>query len=195
MKKRNSALRKTIGFILIVLTLISAITGCSQQEKGLEGGFYPAEGMSNSMICAFKSDKREFDVNDVTLTFCFGGCWSVSGVEFEREQRSYPGFDLYFWNKGQRYFIRHEPRDFVSDEFDYQEVKNEDGSKRIHFNHSEQITVPKEIFNELTGGFAFVIYGINAKSTDQKEQKLASISIWYVYDTSRKVIKLYAKKP
>ena len=170
MKKQNSALRKTIGFILVVLTLISAITGCSQQEKGLEGGFYKQNGEglqcpSHALTCAYRSDRTEFDIDDVTITFYYGGTWG-GDIESISGAFDYPSFSLVFRNdESQYYLIREVNENLVSEKYRHimHYDRQDDGSYLVSesYNHSEEITIPKELFTKTTGCIDFCVFSQN----------------------------------
>ena len=105
MKNTNLKLNKTklvARLMVVILLLTSTLTLASCGNKGLEAGFYYTSiGNDDAPYpmfrCAYKSDKTEFDINDVTLTFYYGGLYSLY-LQEERSSISYPGYELYFSN-------------------------------------------------------------------------------------------------
>ena len=173
MKNTNLQYRKpaiAARVMLIILLLTSALSLGACGNKGLEAGFvwrnHPDS--TSDYFCAYKSDKREFDINDVTLTFYYGGHY---GIE-------YPSFELYFENENNDiYLIKkvddHNPEDYLIDT-DYKKLFAKD--KRV-FNHSEIITIPKELFINDNGYILFVL--AYEYEQNMKPDRLATIGILY----------------
>lgn len=73
--------------LLALILSIFAATGCSNPTditKGLKKGFSGSDfkDESNPCLIAYESDKNEFDITDVTLTFYYGFTLP-SGVELQ----------------------------------------------------------------------------------------------------------------
>lgn len=150
---------------------------------GLENGFKPSNSAEESPIdfCAYKSDTNEFEIDDVTLDFFFGGEYYM-GVEYELSNgRSYPTFDLGFADEdGNNFFVKHIEENFVSDKYSCEVVCDENCDiAEIRYNHSEQITIPSEMFTKENGQIWFVIYGANVNEIEQEYKCITGICIFY----------------
>ena len=175
---------KSTCIILIILTLFSVFaTGCSVgKETGsdnqniLQGGLYYLDGELPHIWSAYKSDKRTFDINNVTLDFYYGV--HFYGTEEHERQTLYdvPSFDLYFqYKNNEKIFIKHVEENLVSDKY---RCGHTEDSKPT-YNHYESITIPKETFKEESGFFWFVIYGTNIKEREPTYRSLTSAGIYY----------------
>ena len=90
---------------------------------------------------------------------------------------------------GIKHFIRHEDENFVSEKFDYQIIRNEDRTtEEIIFNHSEEITIPKELFTKESGSVIFALYGINVNSREPKVEFVAGISVYYKLESDKVIV-------
>lgn len=155
-------------------------------DTGLESGFKPLAGSEETLFnfCAYKSDTNEFDINDVTLDFYYGG-YFYNGIEFALENdQNYPTFDLYFVNdQGDRCLVKHSEENFVSDKYSCEVVFDENGyMKEIKYNHSEQLTIPAELFTKQSGQIWLEIEGVNILETEPENRKdifITGICIFY----------------
>ena len=106
---------RSICRVLLILMIFSLfVTGCGQNidtnpdnDGGdpntnvvtvLENGFKPSNDADETPIfyCAYRSDKTEFNINDVTLDFYYGGYY-YQGAEYELENaHDFPSFELLF---------------------------------------------------------------------------------------------------
>ena len=152
----NYTIKYISKIVIFMLLFTSALNFTACQSKGLEGGFDTDSLELPKYMCAYRSDKREFDIDDVTLTFYYGG---NDGIEF-------PSFELYFENENEdRYLIKeitnHYPKDYDI----------EDKHTRILFlyhttltiKHSESITIPKELFVNDSG---YIFFTVTSKHYD-----------------------------
>ncbi|MDR3318952.1 MAG: hypothetical protein LBS99_05885 [Clostridiales bacterium] len=166
MKKVKSI--KSISGIAKILTLlfllpVFLLTGCGN-GNGLKVGFGSGNNRAAIMV-AVKSEKTEFDIDDVTLDFYYGGSdiGKYGGEAYERI-----GFAVYFFNgkylktiknlepviEDYRaipgfYFVKEiSPEEYASGDYDV-EIK---GFSDVKFNHNETLTVPKETL-ELSKGY------------------------------------------
>ena len=150
----------------------------------LESGFKPSgsgEPSPDPNFCAYKSDTNEFDIDNVTLDFFFGGHYH-SGVEFELTHgRNYPAFDLYFIDEDDnKFFIKHIEENFVSEKYSCEVTHDEHWHiTEIKYNHSEKLTIPSEIFTKENGVIWFSIYSIHANDIEQAVRCITCVKIFY----------------
>lgn len=193
---------------LILVMLILFVTGCGQNIDTnpdsdskepdtnvgtvLENGFKPSNGVTEAPAdyCAYKSDINEFNIDDVTLEFFFGGHYP-SGVEHELSYgRNYPTFELYFVDEeGNRYFVKRIEENFVSDKYSCEVVYDENWYiTEIRYNHSEQITIPPEVFTKENGQIWFEIHSANANDIEPEVKRITGISIFYQVSNGRVIL-------
>ena len=179
MKKPMSA----ICVLLVAITLLSSCEKSTGIEIGFSGKWF---GRLPQVHFGIKSDKTEFDIDDVTLDFSYGN-GSVSDVggyigvynEETGNTEDWPivSMAVYFYNA--KYRNTREPRFFedyksieglyfvkeigIDDYNENYDVKNNIfGSK---YEHTETLTIPKETF-ELTTGFVCIgVYEIAYNSS------------------------------
>lgn len=150
----------------------------------LESGFKPSGSGAPSPapnFCAYKSDTNEFDIDNVTLDFFFGGYYQF-GFECELTNgSSYPAFDLYFTAEdGNKFFIKHIEENFVSEKYSCEVTHDENWHiTEIKYNHSEKLTIPSEIFTKEKGLIWFSIYSADANTVAQRVECIASVTIFY----------------
>ena len=189
MKNTNLKLNKTklvARLMLVILLLTSALTlaSCGNQSKGLEVGFdVNRDHMALAFKCAYRSDKTEFNINDVTLTFYYGGFFEYS-IDIERRDRfSYPTFELSFYDEesDKRILIRKVEENLVSDKYRAYVTNTNFFTRVISYNHSEEITIPKELFNKDFGIIYFCIYGANVRE-NAEVRRITSAQISYKKD-------------
>lgn len=181
-------MKKTLSLVLAIITLLFCFVGCDNltpiagEEKGLEDGFKPSNSdESPSLYCAYKSNKTEFSIDDVTLDFYYGGYY-YNGVEFELENiRDIPSFELYFQDDhGGQFFIKRVDENFVSEKYSCDLVYDDNWKiKEVKFNYSETITIPQEIFSEESGLIYFSIFGTNQKELEPQHKVIAGIGFYY----------------
>ena len=145
--------RRIFRLLLILMIFSLLVTGCGQNadtdpDNGngetdtsvgavLESGFKPSSSGEPSPpedFCAYKSDTNEFDIDNVTLDFFFGGHYP-SGVEFELTHgRNYPAFDLYFIDEDDnKFFIKHIEENFVSEKYSCECTYDENWYNPVHW--------------------------------------------------------------
>ena len=180
MKKTNFKINKTkliARMMLIVLLLTSAVNFTACRNKGLEAGFkwrqHP-DGTSD-YFCAYKSDKREFDINDVTLIFYYG---CTKGI-------TCPSFKLYFENKNGDIYLIKEVRDPNPDDYkvnlEYKETLFFNTYEKV-FNYSESITIPKELFVNDSGVILFnvaITWSIDDLINESEWDNITRAAIYY----------------
>ncbi len=184
--------KTTLGILLILLTFTLAATGCQSADaiisdifnQGLESGFEPSRGgciPSSGYHCAYKSDKREFDINDVTLDFYFGAEGADKSEPPLEHEGIIPILELYFETDTQeQYLIRKSDEYFVSKKYSCTVVydKNRQNGK-VEYNHSETITVPKELFTKNSGKIAFVVFSTDIDNRVPKTKCMTTIAVFY----------------
>ena len=188
---KNKTILRTIGMLLIVVVFLSYALGCSQ--KGLEKGFASYGGEQNNIRCAYKSDTRRFDINNVTLTFYYGSIFSED-ILFQLEDGGIDyseGFDIYFKNdKGDKILVKSIHENFVSEEYriTFGYDNNDKSYTKYRFNHSETLTIPKELFSDMSGRIDFYLYGRNTKEKNSEKTAFCSTSVYYGKSTENKVV-------
>ena len=145
---KKTKLIARVMLLVLLLTSVLILTACIEKE-GLEAGFKWREHPDASMdyFCAYRSDKREFNIDDVTLTFYYGGLRGLDCYAFR----------LYFENKnGDVYLIKqvtnHNPDDYKV----HCEGYTRWDSYRV-FDFCENITIPKELFVNDSGYIFFCL--------------------------------------
>jgi len=123
-------------------------------EFALEGGFFKSGGddpPSPPHYCAFSSDKTEFDLDDVTLTFYFGhGYNNLIGSEPLFAKSIFVGISdksnlkIFHMLYSHEFFTNH-----------YIVTQNKDNYYKLAYNHSEIITLPREYFSKDKGSINF----------------------------------------
>lgn len=114
---------------------------------------------------AYKSQKNNFNLDDVTLTVSYGALWSGLGPN---QYYDVPEFDFYFADPSgyineSIYTLKTIKEQFFSEKFDVTMVDDKMDSRYYYYEyaHTEEITIPKELFTESEGIIRMVIAGIN----------------------------------
>lgn len=171
--------------ICMVFTLFGCENGEENVDNGLKVGFEVSSGddPSPSDFCAYSSEVSEFDINDVTLEFFYGGLFNINIEDELNSVRNIPYVELYFDNKemvGEPYLIRRTTESYISEKYRCEMIVDEDWNMiGIDFNHFEQITIPKELFVGSSGKIYFYIFGNNIREIDNNGRILSSIAIYY----------------
>ena len=130
-------------------------------DEGLKSGF-SSSGETSFFFVAYQSDKKEFDINDVTLEFSYGG-WFIHHPDGTICQcsKNYPYFDIYFKNEdGGKIFVKRVEENFVSEKYNCKLIFDENHYiVDVEFNHSEILTIPKEIFTREKGIIWISLHG------------------------------------
>ena len=181
-------MKKTLSLVLALITLLLCFVGCdnpppiAREENGLEDGFKPSNSAeAPSLYCAYRSDKTEFPIDDVTLDFYYGGYY-YQGVEYELENtHDIPSFELYFQDDyGGKFFIKRVEENFVSEKYSCNVVYDDNWNiTEVKFNHSETITIPREIFAEESGLIYFSVFGTNQKEVEPQVKVITGIGFYY----------------
>lgn len=166
--------------ILFIFTFTGfVLTGC-EENKGLYVGFEVSSGClpSPSDYSAYASKVSEFDINDVTLEFYYGGIFSEN-IELELENGRNIGkarlyffvpefcnnsncrtqFDYEYGGKkcvnilcdDSRFFIKEGEEDYTSEAHRWKGLLYKKGEGEI-------ITIPKELFINERGKIGFMVF-------------------------------------
>ena len=195
MKRRTTKQTGSIlRVLLILLTLLLLVTGCEQpaqnpdgdassDDAGLEVGFKSTAGgceMPN-YASAYRSSKTEFDIDDVNLEFYYGGYYMVGAENHLVGSENIPSFELYFVDqRGKEILVKSVEENFVSEKYRCTCVYDENRNFiETAFNHSETLTVPKEVFLKETGYFYFSIQRPFSDEPDATKQHITGRCIHY----------------
>ena len=196
MKNGKTKLNKTkiLARVMLLVLLLSSVlnlAGCSNDwleinnNEGIEWGL-KSSGLRreevNLVSVAYNSDKKEFDVNDVTLTFFYGVGIDLS-VEHMREGcMNYPVFELYFCNdENTHILVKHVEENLVSEKYRVVYSRERWWSRSVKvFNHSEELTIPQGLFSKDFGSICFYISAINIVEEYEKEPRpIAAAAVYY----------------
>ena len=149
-----------IGAIILLVLALTVIVVISLITKNgvLKQGFSISHGCEdmNPVCCAYQSDQKIFDMNDVTLDFYYGAIrGSISGYKDRRVFTT-----VYFQHKGQdRKVIKILEENIFSEKYNIYETNRLLANiLDLEYNYSEKITIPKELFINETGIITFNIY-------------------------------------
>ena len=150
----------------------------------LESGFKPSDDACEIPLfyCAYRSDKTEFDIDDVTLDFYYGGYYSNLGIEYDLQLYNFPTFEICFTtdNLNTICLVKQVEENLVSEKYRCNRIYDDDWNFiELKFNHSESITIPREIFTKNEGVIYFTIYSQNANATNPRVQAIAGKAIFY----------------
>ncbi len=158
-------MKKLTSLLLALIMLFTALTlsGCGIFYQGIECGFYYRD-IRSDFFCAYNTDKREFNIDDVTLTFYYGGNYKLSndGKYYATEElgTTCPNFELHFVNEnGDRYLIRNIEEDFYSEKYmvTFNDLLCPIPITKVTFQYSEDITIPSELFVSDSGYIRFCV--------------------------------------
>lgn len=176
--------------VLILLTTAFVFAGCKEEEDtGLKVGFEVSTtngDPSPSDYCAYKSDVSEFDINNATLEFFYGGIFSES-IEHERSHgRNIGNVKLYFYNPAlgefdinvfsdeNLYFIKESEEVYTSEAHRWKGNLYEEGE-------GETVTIPKELFVGERGLIGFMIFGKDENHRDYPNNEYEYVSGKNIY--------------
>lgn len=194
----NAAKRvnKIYKVLLILLIVSMSFTGCmlTNTSEGLEHGFkfFGIGGEScesNPFCCGYKTDRTEFDIDDVKIDLYYG-CYYGDFVESILENAmNIPSFDIYAatWDEENReydnkYLIRHVEENFVSEKYNCEIVCRKFliwQTTEIIYNHYETIKIPKEAFVNGNGEISILIYGTDIHGGYPTEKLITGTTLYY----------------
>lgn len=173
--------RKAIAVISAMILIILMITGCTQFKKNTEfwdqykDGFatrYGKKPISESLIAAVGGRQKEYDLDNVTLDFIYGGesIYDVAVyVSPEYKDVSFVN-ELYddYKNIPELYFINEKTQtEFTCGPFDI-EVSWTYG---LYYHFVDTWTVPKEVFNKEAGRIVFWVFAFKEVQTEDGQIK------------------------
>ena len=163
--KKGKLVRGLFAALSVLLAFCMLATGCG--GNGMQNGLDSSSTLGcayNSYMCAYKSDKTEFNINDVTLELSYG-CYFINDVEWVMEHGGdiFSYFDIYIEScqkNGDKTLIKRVEENLISEKYRITRAYDENnyfvGWK---FNYSEMITIPKEVFSKDKDRLVFRIYG------------------------------------
>ena len=169
---------KRILSVIMLTILFLSMFGCTS-KAGLESGFtYKGDKPLPDFFLAFKSDKTEFDINDVTINISIGLESEFSPLDDPRyilklivvdEQNFVEStlHDDYAYRK--TLTLLKECVDFSNKKFYYESEQINSRTFKVSFNHSEAITIPAEMFSQQSGVLKLVLYQEYPPSTDESD--------------------------
>lgn len=168
---------------LLVGIIVPSLNKPLPETTRLEWGFKYGDGDEiSSDSCAYRSESNTFDIENVTLTFYFGGAFSPD-INLELESgRNIPTFDIYFGDSNHEpiYTIRHSTDNYVSEEYRVSWIFDENYNiTEFVYNHSESITIPQDLFSEDQGVIRFCIGGIDINEIEHEYKTIACAYINY----------------
>lgn len=145
----------------------------------------------------YKSDKKTFDIDNVKLTLAYG---ILDGEEIDEMAIEYyyrnlrgldiPEFEIYFGDEFNNniYTLREVKESFINEKYRVEFNYIAGGDSFFKFNHSEEITIPKELFTESEGVIIICVGGINIAGNKPGYKVLCSEHIKYQLVENDKVI-------
>lgn len=166
--------RSIYRVLLILITFSIFVTGCEQLgikipgrdkdtvSSGVESGFKPSSSDEmNPFHCAYKSDKMEFDINDVTLDFYYGVHYYESAEYFRENICDIPYFEVVFTTDDHdKFVVKRVEENLISEKYRCEYIRDENLQLiEIKYNYWETLTIPAEIFTEESGVIYFGFRG------------------------------------
>lgn len=144
----------------------------------------------------YKAIKKTFDIDSVNLILSFGVMsYNEIDTEFIEIAREYGGwdiseFEIYFADEyGNNIMARKVAENFISEKYRVTFVTDElNNICYFVFNHSEEITIPKELFTENEGIIKICIGGMNVAGDEPGYEVLCNEHIKYQLVENDKVI-------
>lgn len=186
----------TLGIAILLLFSMVSLTACNPPEEdedmGLKAGFNGGDEAA-PYACAYVSDKKEFDIDDVTLSFSFRyiGCPSYRFNGFPGdlyfqvhfiETSLYPGEWVNTTPEAEYptwVFVRdldnwHLIKEILLDEFNFGDYAN-------LATNSEELTIPKGLFVKQQGCIVFSVqeYYVWDDGSDPRYSNSGGINIYY----------------
>lgn len=193
-------MRKKFYSLILAAVMLFGVFGLTACTADIDGkydgfsiGFNYKGGKIDTIMCAARSEKTVFDVNDVTLDFYFGWFEPLPVGYIDPDSYGIIRAALYFSNNfmwagivedyrniENKYFIREILfGEFVSETFAVSMTKK----SGKNFSHKESLTIPKELFGEKIG---LVYFGIVELSFSESSNTYYGgvrgyVQIWYEY--------------
>jgi hypothetical protein len=152
------------ALMLTVVVLATSLTGCwlfkpAQPKEGIEKGFSYGTALGGYIAAAAKSEKNEFNIDDVTLDFYYGHYNGLAtptdksryeeicvAVYFSLSENTYSSFDDYR-DIEDFYFVKEIPIEEFIANYTVTSKAGLLGGRRT-FSRSEQFTLPLSFIND-----------------------------------------------
>lgn len=195
--------------IAVLMAFVLILTGCSGdidgKYKGFSSGFNFTRSTHSTVMCAARSEKTEFDINNVMLDFYFGWYQEPPYLHSDSTKNSF--MVLYFCkaqsdlpmhkvgesdyrNIEDLYYLMDIPmQEYITDKY----VININKSTGKVFSQSKNFTVPKDIFEPQKDRFWFFIsegfYSENDNTYSVHIETYMSIKYEYIDDNMVRLMK------
>ena len=168
--------------------------GYTEKMFGQSGPEVPGWG---NFYFAYRSEKRTLDIDSVKLTISFGVLSyneiDAAFIEYKREYAGWdiPEFKIYFADEdGSNIQTAREVKEsFINEKYRVKGVVDEPNNLYSYvFNHSEEITIPKELFTESEGIIKICVGGMNVAGNEPEYAVLCYEYIKYQLIENNKVV-------
>ena len=164
--------------------------GEANESQGLESGL--GSNGSRPIVdnyCGYRSDKTEFDIDDVTLEFFFGYPSYASQGDKREIYEDY--FYICFINEadGSEIIVKKVEETLFSEK--YEVIMDDDEPYKIErYNHSEMLTIPKELFINDKGRIKFRIKLDGRKNYPYATQLFCYRYVYYKVEGDKVVLSI-----
>lgn len=161
------------SLVILITAVTLTITLGPLANRPFEDGFEGVQGMTEDALqAAYKCDKSIYDIDNVYLTFYYG---YISHIEpSAKEYFATSEFDVCVIEKDSKktHIVRHVDDNFSAEEYEIDTVdiidENGDYKGYYHvFNHSETVTIPKEMFVNEHGTIVLALAGVSAYTNNE----------------------------
>jgi hypothetical protein len=144
--------------------------GLFNQDKDTTDGGAPIDG--RSYLAACNLNNAEFDIDNVTVEFMYG---------YDYNGHNYPVFDICFVYGDNEVVVKQVEESFNSEKYRCELIYDDELNKiiRVEYNHSENITIPKEVFTNDSGQIMFGIYAVSENYPECGRRLIAATTISY----------------
>ena len=164
-----------IGTLIIILMMFASCSGAYNINIGHDGFTI---GMVPPIEIGIKSEKIEFDIDDATMDFSYGNKSGTTGyIYVDDEKCPIVGVAVHFYNEEHKDAIYRDTSSFQRAHLeDYKEIagwhfvndikpEDFDANYKIQYNywgrtkydHTETLTIPKEVFTSAKGTICFAV--------------------------------------
>ena len=160
MKMLKSKRSRVIFFVAIILLVVGLVTITVFQNMGVKSKLEVTCLPGSTIKCAYSSEKRVYDVDEVSVEFFYGFA-NVGSIETVRKSFDIPCFDLYISNdSGERILIESVQENFISEKYRVTRKLRNGKTIGYSYNYSETYTIFKELFTNECGIIYFGIYNM-----------------------------------
>ena len=171
----KKTITKSVGVLLILLTLLSTLTGCYLNEEYRRGDSFLQLEFAKEYYARVESNKCIFERGDVGLTLSYG-LYSLDGNRTLETQKNYNlynedgliienNFAIYISDSEELIFERNDNKKIIDYNkvnaklwkfISFEEAFSTDygyttSSFKINYHYSEKITIPTEFFSKHSG--------------------------------------------